>query len=45
MAFDRGLADNLATAREVRMANIDVKKTAVKPSKAKAPVNAKAKTR
>jgi predicted transcriptional regulator len=38
MAQDRGLADNLAKAREVRMANIEAKKGAVaKPVKA-APV-------
>lgn len=39
MAQDRGLADNLAKAREVRMANIEAKKEAVaKPAKpAKAP--------
>jgi predicted transcriptional regulator len=35
MAQDRGLADNLAKAREVRMANIEAKKgAAVKPAKA-----------
>jgi len=36
MAQDRGLADNLAKAREVRMANIEAKKTAkpAKPAKA-----------
>jgi predicted transcriptional regulator len=33
MAVDRGLADNLAKAREVRMANIEAKKAA--PAKAK----------
>jgi predicted transcriptional regulator len=49
MAQDRGLADNLAKAREVRMANIEAKKDvvakAVKPAKpAKAPAKvAKAK--
>jgi predicted transcriptional regulator len=39
MAQDRGLADNLAKAREVRMANIEAKKgVAAKPAKpAKAP--------
>ncbi len=39
MAQDRGLADNLAKAREVRMANIEAKKeTVAKPAKAaKAP--------
>ncbi len=46
MAQDRGLADNLAKAREVRMANIEAKKAApgkpVKPAKAvKAPKAAK----
>jgi predicted transcriptional regulator len=41
MAQDRGLADNLAKAREVRMANIEAKKdAAAKP--AKAPKAAKA---
>jgi len=54
MAQDRGLADNLAKAREVRMANIEAKKeTVAKPAKpvkaakpakaAKAPAKAKAK--
>ena len=48
MAQDRGLADNLAKAREVRMANIEAKKGgAAKPAKAakvaKAPRSAKAK--
>ena len=33
MAQDRGLADNLAKAREVRMANVEAKKTAAKPAK------------
>ena len=44
MAQDRGLADNLAKAREVRMANIEAKKeTAAKPAKAaKAPKAPKA---
>jgi len=44
MAQDRGLADNLAKAREVRMANIEAKKeTVAKPAKApKAPKAAKA---
>lgn len=46
MAVDRGLADNLAKARGVRMANIEAKKTApAKPAKAakaaKAPRQAK----
>ncbi|TGU72249.1 MucR family transcriptional regulator [Geomonas terrae] len=37
MALDRGLADNLAKARGVRMANIEAKKsTPVKPRAAKA---------
>jgi predicted transcriptional regulator len=37
MALDRGLADNLAKAREVRMANIEAKKAApVKAAKAPA---------
>lgn len=42
MAQDRGLADNLAKAREVRMANIEAKKESVaKPVKAaKAPAKA-----
>ncbi|HJV36419.1 MucR family transcriptional regulator [Geomonas sp.] len=42
MAQDRGLADNLAKAREVRMANIEAKKVApAKATKAaKAPVKA-----
>ena len=42
MAQDRGLADNLAKAREVRMANIEAKKVApAKAAKAaKAPVKA-----
>ena len=39
MALDRGLADNLAKAREVRMANIAAKKTApAKAAKVKAQV-------
>ena len=49
MALDRGLADNLAKAREVRMGNIEAKKAALaKPAKVKAqaavkaPVKAKA---
>lgn len=44
MAQDRGLADNLAKAREVRMANIEAKKeTVAKPAKpAKAPKAPKA---
>jgi len=44
MAQDRGLADNLAKAREVRMANIEAKKGgAAKPAKpAKAPKAPKA---
>jgi predicted transcriptional regulator len=38
MAQDRGLADNLAKAREVRMANIEAKKNPAKAAKtAKAP--------
>jgi predicted transcriptional regulator len=48
MALDRGLADNLAKAREVRMTKIEARKTApvkaVKannPSKAKNPAKAK----
>ena len=41
MALDRGLADNLAKAREVRMANIEAKKAApAKTAKAKAPAKA-----
>lgn len=41
MAQDRGLADNLAKAREVRMANIEAKKgVAAKPAKAAKPVKA-----
>lgn len=48
MAMDRGLADNLAKAREVRMANIEAKKTVAatvpaKTAKAKAPTKAKTK--
>ena len=43
MALDRGLADNLAKAREVRMANIEAKKAApTKTTKAKALAPAKA---
>jgi len=43
MALDRGLADNLAKAREVRMANIEAKKVVpAAPTKAKAPVKPKA---
>lgn len=43
MALDRGLADNLAKARGVRMANIEAKKaTPVKPRAAKAPKAPKA---
>ena len=44
MALDRGLADNLAKARGVRMANIEAKKSApAKPAKApKAPKAPKA---
>jgi predicted transcriptional regulator len=34
MAQDRGLAENLAKAREVRMANLEAKKTPAKPAKA-----------
>ena len=44
MAMDRGLADNLAKAREVRMANIEAKKAApakaTKPEKIPKPVKA-----
>lgn len=44
MAQDRGLADNLAKAREVRMANIEAKKAApgksAKPAKAAKPTQA-----
>jgi predicted transcriptional regulator len=44
MAQDRGLADNLAKAREVRMANIEAKKAApgkpVKPAKVAKPAKA-----
>ena len=42
MAQDRGLADNLAKAREVRMANIEAKKetAAAKPVKAAKPAKA-----
>ena len=50
MALDRGLADNLAKARKVRMANFEARKeAAAEPgkakalTKAKAPVKAKAK--
>ncbi|QXE92121.1 MucR family transcriptional regulator [Geomonas subterranea] len=47
MAQDRGLADNLAKAREVRMANIEAKKEGVakpvKPAKAAKPAKAPAK--
>ena len=45
MAQDRGLADNLAKAREVRMANIEAKKAvpAKAPKVPKAPKIAKAK--
>lgn len=46
MAMDRGLADNLAKAREVRMANIEAKKNptpAAKAQKPKAPAKAAAK--
>ena len=44
MAQDRGLADNLAKAREVRMANIEAKKgVAAKPAKAVKTVKAPAK--
>jgi len=43
MAVDRGLADNLAKARQVRMGNIEAKKAALaKPAKAKALAPAKA---
>jgi predicted transcriptional regulator len=34
MALDRGLADNLARGRKVRMANIEAKKNVAKPGKA-----------
>lgn len=48
MAQDRGLADNLAKAREVRMANIEAKKETVakpaKPAKAAKAAKAPAKT-
>ena len=45
MAHDRGLADNLAKAREVRMANIEAKKAApIKAARAKAPAKIKAST-
>ena len=45
MAVDRGLADNLAKAREVRMANIEARKvTPAKAAKAKAPAKSKAST-
>ena len=44
MALDRGLADNLAKARGVRMANIEAKKSApAKPVKAAKPAKAAAK--
>ncbi|WP_136513368.1 MucR family transcriptional regulator [Geomonas edaphica] len=44
MAQDRGLADNLAKAREVRMANIEAKKeTVAKPAKAAKATKAPAK--
>jgi len=43
MALDRGLADNLALARQVRMANIEARKAVpAVPVKAKAPAKAKA---
>jgi len=43
MAVDRGLTDNLAKARQVRMGNIEAKKAALaKPAKAKALAPAKA---
>jgi predicted transcriptional regulator len=43
MAKDRGLADNLAKARQVRMANIEAKKAApAKAAKAVKPATAKA---
>jgi predicted transcriptional regulator len=43
MALDRGLADNLAKAREVRMANIESRKAApAKAAKTKAPAAVKA---
>ena len=44
MALDRGLADNLAKARGVRMANIEAKKSvSAKPVKAAKPAKAAAK--
>ncbi|GFO57890.1 MucR family transcriptional regulator [Geomonas silvestris] len=43
MAQDRGLADNLAKAREVRMANIEAKKGGAAKPAAKAPKAPKAK--
>ena len=43
MALDRGLADNLAKARGIRMANIEARKAApAKAAKAKAPAKVKA---
>jgi predicted transcriptional regulator len=43
MALDRGLGDNLAKARAVRMGNIAAKKAALaKPAKVKAPAADKA---
>jgi predicted transcriptional regulator len=43
MALDRGLADNLVRAREIRMANFEAKKAApAKAAKAKASVAVKA---
>jgi predicted transcriptional regulator len=40
MALDRGLADNLANARKIRMGNIEAKTlTTVKTAKAKAPAS------
>jgi predicted transcriptional regulator len=43
MALDRGLGDNLAKAREVRMANFEAKKAALaKSGKVKAPATVKA---
>lgn len=42
MALDRGLSDNLAKARKVRMANFEARKeAAARPGKAKAPTKVK----
>jgi predicted transcriptional regulator len=44
MALDHGFADNLAKAREVRMANLEAKKAApAKAAKAKAPAKPRVK--